>query len=463
MPRRVWLAERRRALGLTQEQLAEQLGVERSTVVRWEAGQTVPRPGMHRELARVLQLPVLEVANVLNWAGRTGQPAPAPATCPADELNDPEAQTDRRQFLSAFAGTSIAASAPLPWRPTAPSPVSSWASAIEQALFDPLAAARPRPRAHGDDPAGRVLGSGEPGHMHRVRRYVDLLTAASLASRHAALSRWLPSTIGTVELLALRAGNEGQAAAAQRLLADVYAVAGWTLIKADSGEMSVMAARRSISAAERADDPARLVAGIRCLSEAQMRAGQLSEAVQTALVASVHADGELRERGGQEARTWCLRGAALLGAAAAAARRSDARLASSALAAAAACGERLGRDHVELGTVFGPTNVAIHRVAIAIELGDARTALEHVGAVDVRPLPAMLVERRARYLIDVARAYAAAGDDVAAVDALLQAERQGPDETRTHRQTHAVVHALMARERRTSGLREFAVRCQVVA
>jgi DNA-binding XRE family transcriptional regulator len=40
--RRDWLAARRRALGLTQEDLAALLGVERSTVVRWEWGATQP-------------------------------------------------------------------------------------------------------------------------------------------------------------------------------------------------------------------------------------------------------------------------------------------------------------------------------------------------------------------------------------------------------------------------------------
>ena len=38
------LAQRRKAVGLTQEQLAEQLGVERTTVVRWERGTTEPLP-----------------------------------------------------------------------------------------------------------------------------------------------------------------------------------------------------------------------------------------------------------------------------------------------------------------------------------------------------------------------------------------------------------------------------------
>ena len=54
--RRVRLAERRKAVGLTQEQLAEQLGVERSTVVRWERGETEPLPLLRPPLARALRV-----------------------------------------------------------------------------------------------------------------------------------------------------------------------------------------------------------------------------------------------------------------------------------------------------------------------------------------------------------------------------------------------------------------------
>jgi DNA-binding XRE family transcriptional regulator len=48
------LAERRRAVGHTQEQLAALLGVERTTVVRWEAGETKPLPWCRPKLAEVL-------------------------------------------------------------------------------------------------------------------------------------------------------------------------------------------------------------------------------------------------------------------------------------------------------------------------------------------------------------------------------------------------------------------------
>ncbi|MGQ0773716.1 MAG: helix-turn-helix transcriptional regulator [Pseudonocardiales bacterium] len=48
------LADRRRAVGHTQESLAALLGVERSTVVRWEAGETEPLPVHRPQLAEAL-------------------------------------------------------------------------------------------------------------------------------------------------------------------------------------------------------------------------------------------------------------------------------------------------------------------------------------------------------------------------------------------------------------------------
>jgi len=44
----------RKAAGFSQEQLAEQLGVERSTVARWEAGDTQPQPWLRPRISRAL-------------------------------------------------------------------------------------------------------------------------------------------------------------------------------------------------------------------------------------------------------------------------------------------------------------------------------------------------------------------------------------------------------------------------
>lgn len=51
------LAQRRKSLGLTQEALARLLAVERSTVVRWERGDTEPSPWARPKLAKALQVP----------------------------------------------------------------------------------------------------------------------------------------------------------------------------------------------------------------------------------------------------------------------------------------------------------------------------------------------------------------------------------------------------------------------
>jgi hypothetical protein len=77
-------------------------------------------------------------------------------------------------------------------------------------------------------------------------------------------------------------------------------------------------------------------------------------------------------------------------------------------------------------------------------------------------MPSQFAERRARFLIDVARSYTQLRDDTATLGALLQAEVIAPDELRNHRRTHEVLRDLLSRERRSSGLRALANRCKLL-
>ncbi len=63
--RRRRLSQRRKAVGLTQESLAHRLGVERSTVARWEAGDTEPQPSIRPNVARALQVSTDQLADLL--------------------------------------------------------------------------------------------------------------------------------------------------------------------------------------------------------------------------------------------------------------------------------------------------------------------------------------------------------------------------------------------------------------
>ncbi|WP_229360121.1 helix-turn-helix transcriptional regulator [Streptomyces albidoflavus] len=55
------LAERRRAVGYSQETLAHLLGVDRTTVGRWESGRVFPQPPQRRGLANALGLSLDEL------------------------------------------------------------------------------------------------------------------------------------------------------------------------------------------------------------------------------------------------------------------------------------------------------------------------------------------------------------------------------------------------------------------
>ncbi len=73
-PRQGRLARRRKAAGLTQEQLAERLGVERTTVARWERGENNPQPWLRPRLAKALGVAPDKVEDLLAADGIPASP-----------------------------------------------------------------------------------------------------------------------------------------------------------------------------------------------------------------------------------------------------------------------------------------------------------------------------------------------------------------------------------------------------
>jgi hypothetical protein len=82
----------------------------------------------------------------------------------------------------------------------------------------------------------------------------------------------------------------------------------------------------------------------------------------------------------------------------------------------------------------------LHRMAIAIDLGDAGEALDVAERTDVSGL---LPERQARFWLDVGRAHAQRRHVGAATLALVQAEQLSPELVRDHRVARDTIAVLL--------------------
>ena len=111
------LAARRRALGLTQEALAEALGVDVSTVRRWESGHIAggPHPSIRRKLAEHLRVSVWELEDLLterdglNDSIGSGQDRAVRFGLLSWDVADDEDDVNRRALLQLLGGAALAA------------------------------------------------------------------------------------------------------------------------------------------------------------------------------------------------------------------------------------------------------------------------------------------------------------------------------------------------------------------
>lgn len=87
-----FIARRRKELGLTQRELAEQLGVTNKAVSKWETGQGMPDVGMLLELSRVLQVSVDEILEGEETVREEKQNPPETGT--ATETESPKIEKD---------------------------------------------------------------------------------------------------------------------------------------------------------------------------------------------------------------------------------------------------------------------------------------------------------------------------------------------------------------------------------
>jgi hypothetical protein len=184
------------------------------------------------------------------------------------------------------------------------------------------------------------------------------------------------------------------------LSAEAHQVASGLLLKCDDPMLAAVAGERSLAAARSTGDQLLIASSMRAVVHGLAAGGHPGTAARVAQSAAAALAEETSLR---DEKTLSLYGALLLRGAIAAARGTNHDAAKSLLSEAEAAARHVGRDGNACWTAFGPTNVLAHRVAVAVELRDAGTAIGLARTVDLQKLA--VPERKAMLLLDTAQAY----------------------------------------------------------
>jgi tetratricopeptide (TPR) repeat protein len=117
-----------------------------------------------------------------------------------------------------------------------------------------------------------------------------------------------------------------------------------------------------------------------------------------------------------------------LAASIAAAKQEDAETALIMHEQAQTTAEKLGPHYETHQTVFGLTNVALHRAAALVRLHEPGQALEYAQNIDLRSISTLPPERKVNYMLDITTAYTETGHYAEAARTLVEAERVAPEE-----------------------------------
>jgi transcriptional regulator with XRE-family HTH domain len=269
------------------------------------------------------------------------------------------------------------------------------------------------------------------------------------ASNFEALGPLLARLVPALEGASRRPGDAAAPTRALILLADAYQVAAAMLVKVGDVGAGWIAADRAIAAGERCGDRCLVMAGQLRMAHTFVDSAEEDLALHVLRQAVALAGGLAADT---EAGLVSLTGACALLLAVLEARRGNATEARRHLKAAVRLARRLGEDRNDYGTEFGPTKVALHEVAVEVELGNASEALRLAAGVDTSALSA---ERRARFLVDMARAHVQRRALAPAVAALIEAETIAPGEVADSRRVRELLDDLdhLARGRPIPGLR----------
>jgi transcriptional regulator with XRE-family HTH domain len=439
------LATFRRAAGLTQAKLADAVAYDRSTLAHIERGQ-----GRADERFWRAADDACRANGDLLAAFHEFEATKAEHDQEARQRVLVEARAKADWFRGRSAPTALSAGHPQP---------------SSGAVSDP--------NANLGDLRRAVLGrqfdieSGTPPLSDRAA-YAATLEAHRLyqLANYDGAARLLPALLSQLDSSAAVQRTAENAEQRVRTTAAAYIAAAKLATKQADAGLAWVTADRALRLATDSGHAGLIGAALYQVACALQRAGHEKDAEQVATDAAedaARATGQWPQSN-QAAEVLSVRGALLLLAAILAARRGDSGNALRHLQAARTLAELLTADGNYLWTAFGPTNVAIHEVAVHVDLGDTNRAMQVGAGIDTNLLPKVLNGRRSQVHVDMARAATRQGDDRLAVLHLLEGERVAAQTISRNAAARSLIGELLARERKgaTPGLRALASRAEVL-
>jgi transcriptional regulator with XRE-family HTH domain len=283
--------------------------------------------------------------------------------------------------------------------------------------------------------------SHDPRPIAALAEAVENAAARRAAAQYVRLGEVLPDLIVELSQAAHSATGPDRERAFW-LLAVAFRCADALAFKVGEMDLSSTAIERIRWAAEQSGDP--LMVGTAAYVRGQTYL--VTGAFESGLRALTAASATIERQTASDPKAAAVYGALHMRAAVLAARGHKADEAWSHIEIAKAMTAVVTHDVEWYYTSFGPSNVHIHEVAVAVELGDEREALARAG--DWIPPGSIPAERASHHLIDLARAQLWAADYPGALESLLRARRIAPQHTRTHPMAVETARALVRREQR---------------
>lgn len=222
----------------------------------------------------------------------------------------------------------------------------------------------------------------------------------------------------------------------------VWRVTSGMLDRIGEKELAWIAVERNMAAAERSENDLLIAGAVWRLAAALRNNGFLQESIDVPLATA----DTVRPRLTHSPQHASMYGALMLRSAVSAASLGDHRAVRDYLRECDHAAQLTG-DRNDSWTAFGPTNIAIHRVWLATEMGDPLDALHQAEHLDDTTLPPELSERRASHLITLAWSHYLRRHDDDALHALTTAHTIAPEQLLFTHRVHDMLRHMLRRDR----------------